>query len=101
MPPLSNQRHERFAKALFEGETADEAYEQAGFKANRGNASRLKANENIMARLTELQTQAAKASEVTVQSLLNELEAARERRPIWINSVLPFAQSKQRPKLAE
>jgi phage terminase small subunit len=76
---LANPRHERFAQALFEGGTADAAYLKAGFKANRGNASRLKANENILARLAELQAAAAKASEVTVQSLLGELETARAR----------------------
>ena len=76
---LANPRHERFAQALFEGGTADAAYLKAGFKANRGNASRLKANENILARLAELQAAAAKASEVTVQSLLGELETARVR----------------------
>jgi phage terminase small subunit len=48
MPPLNNQRRERFAQALFEGETGDAAYELAGFKANRGNVSRLKANESIL-----------------------------------------------------
>jgi hypothetical protein len=79
MGTLTNPRHERFAQALFEGETADAAYLKAGFKANRGNASRLKANENISARLAELQAAAAKASEVTVQSLLGELETARVR----------------------
>ena len=79
MPPLSNPRHERFAQALLQGETADAAYEQAGFKANRGNASRLKANDSILARLSELQATAAKAAEVTVQSLLGELEEARSR----------------------
>ena len=79
MPRLDNQRHERFAQALFEGETADAAYVKAGFKANRGNASRLKANENILARLSELQAAAAKASECTVASLLSELEDARSK----------------------
>jgi phage terminase small subunit len=79
MGTLTNPRHERFVQALFEGETADAAYLKAGFKANRGNASRLKANENILARLAELQAAAAKASEVTVQSLLGELETARAR----------------------
>lgn len=39
----------------------------------------MKANENISARLAELQAAAAKASEVTVQSLLGELETARAR----------------------
>ena len=79
MPPLENPRWERFARALFEGGTADEAYVKAGYSENRGNASRLKANENILARLAELQAAAAKASEVTVESLLAELEDARAR----------------------
>src|SRR5262249_36088801 len=43
----------------------------------RGNASRLKANESILARVAELQAAAAKSSEVTVKSLLDELEQAR------------------------
>jgi phage terminase small subunit len=79
MPPLENPRHERFAQALFQGETADEAYVEAGFKANRGNACRLKANESIAARLAELQSEAAKDATVTVESLLRELEAARNQ----------------------
>jgi hypothetical protein len=79
MAPLHNPRWERFAQALFEGKSADEAYETAGYSANRGNASRLKANENISTRLTELQLEAQKKSEVSVASLLEELEHARQR----------------------
>ena len=79
MGPLSNGRWERFAQGLFEGLSADEAYVKAGYSENRGNASRLKANESIIARLSELQTQVAKKSEITVQSLLDELEDARQR----------------------
>ncbi|MGB6767602.1 MAG: terminase small subunit, partial [Methyloceanibacter sp.] len=76
---LANPRHERFVQALFEGETADAAYAKAGYKPNDGNCIRLKGNERVKARLAELQAQAAKKSEVTVQSLLDELEAARAR----------------------
>lgn len=79
MPPLPNPRHERFAQALFKGETADAAYEIAAYKPNDGNCIRLKGNERVKARLVELQAAAAKASEVTVESLLAELEAARVR----------------------
>ena len=79
MPPLNNQRHERFAQALFEGRTADESYALAGYKPNDGNCIRLKGNERVKARLSELQAQAAKKSEVTVASLLDELEHARSR----------------------
>jgi phage terminase small subunit len=79
MPPLENARWERFARALFEGQTADEAYVKAGYSENRGNASRLKANESVSARLSELQAEAAKDTAVTVESLLRELEHARSK----------------------
>jgi hypothetical protein len=79
MPPLNNARHEAFARALFEGETADAAFVKAGYAKNRGNASRLKANESILARVAEFQAAAAQSSEVTVASLLAELEDARTR----------------------
>jgi phage terminase small subunit len=79
MPPLNNTRHERFAQALFEGHTADESYALAGYKPNDGNCIRLKGNERVKARLAELQAAVAKKSEVTVASLLDELEHARSR----------------------
>jgi phage terminase small subunit len=52
--PLKNARHERFAQELAKGETADAAYALAGFKPNRHNASRLKTNETLGARVDEL-----------------------------------------------
>lgn len=79
MPPLTNARHEAFARALFEGETADAAFVKAGYSKNRGNASRLKANENVLRRVSELQSEAARSSQVTVASLLGELEEARQK----------------------
>ena len=42
-------------------------------------------NDDIRARLAELQAVAAKKSEVTVQSLLDELEHARARETASIN----------------
>lgn len=59
MPPLENQRHERFAQELASGKSADQAYMDAGYEENRGNASRLKANENVTTRVRELQDMAA------------------------------------------
>ena len=79
MAPLRNPRHERFVQALFEGKTADEAYIEAGFHENRGNASRLKATESIRNRLAELQEAVAATNEVSVGSLLRELEQARQK----------------------
>ena len=62
MPELKNQKHEAFAQQLAKGETADAAYRKAGYSANRGNASRLKANDSIRQRIAEIQeTQKATA----------------------------------------
>lgn len=76
MAPLKNARHERFCAALAEGKTADEAYVEAGFQENRGNASRLKANESILNRLAELQAEAARRSEITIDTICAELDTA-------------------------
>lgn len=77
VPVLANARHEMFAQALAKGATADEAYVEAGFKANRHNASRLKTNEHISARVSELLAMAAERALVTIDSLTDELEQAR------------------------
>lgn len=77
MPVLKNQRHETFAQLLAKGKTADEAYQLAGFKPNRGNAATLKANQSILDRVAEIQGNAAKKVGITVQSLAEELEEAR------------------------
>jgi len=77
MPVLKNARHERFAQELAKGKTADEAYALAGFKANRGNAATLKANQSISKRVAEIQGRAAEKAAVTIQSLTDELEEAR------------------------
>lgn len=66
MPVLPNPRHEKFAQALAEGKTADEAYALAGYKPNRGNAARMKANESIMKRVDEI---TAKVNERVMDSL--------------------------------
>lgn len=78
MPKLDNHRHEAFAQYLSEGCSADEAYERAGYKPNRFNASRLKTNEHILSRIEELQDRRRKMGDVTVESLTQELDAAVE-----------------------
>lgn len=77
MPVLENQRHELFAQALAAGKTADDAYSSAGFKANRGNAATLKANQSISSRVAEIQAVAAERAAVNIDSLTDELEQAR------------------------
>jgi hypothetical protein len=77
MPVLLNSRHERFAQALYKGLPAHGAYREAGYSANRGNAVRLKTNESVQKRLAELQGMAAADADVTVDTLVRELESAR------------------------
>jgi phage terminase small subunit len=79
MGPLPNVRQEKFVQALFEGHSATKSYELAGYRPNQGNSSRLKWYDMVQRRLSELQAAVAKKSEVTVQSLLDELEYARSR----------------------
>lgn len=78
MPAIPNPRHERFAQELAKGKTADEAYVVAGYAENRHNASRLKTNEHVLKRVQELQTVAAERAEISLVSILAELEEARQ-----------------------
>lgn len=79
MHPLSNSRHERFAMALFEGKSIVQAYADAGYVRYRQNAARLlMTNDDVKARLAELKEEAARASEITVQSICAELDGAIE-----------------------
>lgn len=73
MPVLPNARHERFAQELAKGKTADEAYENAGFKPNRGNAATLKAKQSIQDRVSEILGRGAVRAEITQEMVLREL----------------------------
>lgn len=70
---LKNPKHERFAQLLAKGSTADDAYVGAGFSANRGNATRLKANESVEKRVQELMVAGAEKAGVTVERVMQEL----------------------------
>ena len=76
MPILKKQRWELFAQEIAKGETATKAYETAGFSPSRKNASRLRAREDVGARVMELQGLAARSAVITVQSICQELDAA-------------------------
>jgi phage terminase small subunit len=79
MPVLKNARHERFAQALAKGMTADEAYKEAGFKPNRGNAATLKANQSISKRVTELQAKVAEKAKWTAADRIAALQRIAEK----------------------
>lgn len=78
MGALSNTRHERFAQELAKGKSAAQAYIAAGYSANDGNAIRLKGNERVAARVAEIRERGAIRAEVTVATLIEELEQARK-----------------------
>lgn len=73
MPVLENARHERFAQELAKGKTADDAYVAAGFAANRGNASTLKAKQSIQDRVAEILKRGAERAAITEEMVLREL----------------------------
>jgi hypothetical protein len=77
MGELTNPWHERFAQELAAGNSADAAYEAAGYRKHRGNAARLSANEHIKNRVKEIQAIGAERAAVTVLSLIEEAEQAR------------------------
>ena len=79
MPELKNQRHELFAQGLAGGKSADEAYEAAGYKQNRHNASRLKTKEHITIRVAEIQGKAAERVEIDRAWVLERLVENVER----------------------
>jgi hypothetical protein len=87
MSALKNKRHEQFAQelviALKLGGSQGNAYSRAGYSST-GNAAEACASQllsnpkaGIRQRVAELTRNGAKRAEVTVQSLLNELEDAR------------------------
>lgn len=84
--PLTNARHERFAQALASGETADAAYEIAGFKPNRGNAATLKAKQSVQDRVAEILVAAADRVEVTqsyvISSIVDTMERCKQAVPV-------------------
>lgn len=78
MPILENSRHEIFAQELAKGATADEAYRLAGYSENRGNATRLKANESVLKRVAELKEAAAVRARKSMDDILEQLDDDRQ-----------------------
>ncbi len=73
MPALKNPRHEKFAQGVAKGLTAEAAYVQAGYASNGRNASRLKSDEAIQARIAELVEVGARRAKVDVERVIHEL----------------------------
>jgi phage terminase small subunit len=82
MPVLSNAKQELFCQHLALGKTASEAYEMAGYKPSRSNASVLRAKQNVSDRLSEIlqhsERKVVQQIEYTRDGILAELEEARQ-----------------------
>jgi phage terminase small subunit len=76
MPILENNRYELFAQEIAKGKSATEAYVLAGYRPSRKNASRLRANEDVNARVRELQAASAQSHAITIESICRELDEA-------------------------
>ncbi|WP_050774247.1 terminase small subunit [Roseobacter sp. AzwK-3b] len=74
MGELINPRHETFAQEIALGTPADAAYIKAGYKPNRGNAIRLKTNENVKKRVAELMGEGARRAAKTLDDVIAEYE---------------------------
>lgn len=79
MSTLLNPRHEAFAQALANGETAIAAHEKAGFKPHRGNAARLAQDESIRVRVTEILSRKAVIEEKATQKAIDKLAITKEK----------------------
>jgi phage terminase small subunit len=83
MPKLKNARWETFAQEIIKGATNRQAYVAAGYKAAAGPsldacASGLLSSPKVSERVAELQGRAAKNAVVTLESLIAEVEEARQ-----------------------
>ena len=78
MPALSNPKHERFAQELAKGKSQADAYQLAGYKPSEPNASRLTRDDKVAARVAEILERSAIRAEITIATILAELEEARE-----------------------
>ena len=81
---LKNAKHERFARALADGKAQVDAFEEAGFKRHRGNASALAATDSIKRRVAELHAERAETEHKATQAAAERLSLSRE----WVLEML-------------
>lgn len=82
--PLKNPRRESFARYYVELGDGAKAYRMAGYAAKNAqvasaSSARLMANPTVRARVDYLMAEVGKRHDVTVDSIIAELEQARER----------------------
>src|SRR5215207_9034973 len=72
-----SERQKAFARLVHEQIPPYRAYALAGYRRHHSNAYRLRENEGVRQFLSELEAQTMERHEVTIDSLLTELEEAR------------------------
>lgn len=77
MSEIRNAKQEKFARLVAEGATYVEAHKKIGLSGNKVAAHRYANSAVIVWRVKELRQEAAKRNEVTVDSLIVELEEDR------------------------
>jgi hypothetical protein len=78
MPALTNARQERFCQLVKQGVPPYRAYPLAGYRPDNGAPYRLSENVRIKRRIAEITKALAMKTRVTVESLTQELDEARE-----------------------
>ena len=73
MPALDNPKHERFAQLISKGMGQAEAYAECGYKPSDANASTLRSNQKVSARIAEILDRAAVRTEISVASITERL----------------------------
>ena len=78
--PLTNQRHERFARLIAEGRSATAAYTEAGYSPNgaEASASTLLRKPKVAERIQHLKQQAAQRTVITAEWVLERLRLEAE-----------------------
>ena len=77
MPELKNTKHELFAQALAKGKTQIEAYVEAGYQPNDGNAAKTANRDDVQARVKEITGKGAELAALTVAQLIAEADQNR------------------------
>ena len=88
---LKNVRHERFAQSVSSGLAAAKAYRKAGYReaSAKHNATRLRENEVVADRITEIQLENHRKSEMSRQELIDMLVGfvRNEQLCVWPHRV--------------
>lgn len=79
MPVLENPKYEKFAQGLAAGLDLNDAYVQAGYNPSPSNAHRLKNNEKVKARVTEIVSNISEKAEWDAAKRLKMLADIAER----------------------